>query len=84
MAEIEKSSTGDDDEQINVYEIQPSVDCALVNMYDRYFQVTMRGRKPILSFVDFFNQIIIRGLVAYSEPLEKIEKKIGITETDGT
>jgi len=46
--------------------IQPSVAAVMEGQYDRYCQVEfMSGRTP-MDMMDFVNQLIVRGMVAYS------------------
>ncbi len=59
-------------------DLQPSVYLAVVTMYDRYHEVTTVSKVP-MDFPDFFNQLVVRGLIEYNEPLADIEKKLGIT-----
>ena len=58
--------------------IQPAVYLAVVRMYRRYFEATIVSKVP-MSFPEFFNQLVVRGLLEYDKPLAEIEKQLGIT-----
>lgn len=60
-------------------DLQPLVMSSVERMYGRYFQVAMTSTdKSILSFDDFVNQLLVRGLVEHNKQLVEIEKKLGI------
>ena len=58
-------------------EIQPSVIASLIRQYNRYAEAdSHQVEHEILSFKDYVNQIIVRGLVAYESELIAIEELI--------
>ena len=63
--------------------IQPCVYEGLVRMYDRYWEVAltapMKKESPEMMNMDqFFNHILVRGLLNYGEFLLPMEKELGI------
>lgn len=60
-------------------EIQPCIIASLIRRYNRYTEADSHQiEHEILSFKDFVNQIIVRGLLAYEPMLQEIEKELGI------
>lgn len=58
-------------------EIQPPVIASMIRQYNRHREVDSRQLDhEIMSFKDFVNQTIVRGLVAYEPELQKAEKAI--------
>lgn len=64
---------------INV-EIQPIVAAGMERLYDRYVVVMIGSGRPSMNFSDFWNQIIVRGEIAYIKQLEPLESELNITE----
>jgi hypothetical protein len=64
-------------------EIQPAIIASLIRRYNRYCEVDSRQLDhEIMSFKDFVNQIIVRGLQAYEPMIQELEKELHITESD--
>ena len=66
-------------EQVNRIEaqLQPSVTAAAVNMYDRYINLAISDPShpcKTMSFSDFLNQLIVRGMCSYNDQLQNMEK----------
>lgn len=65
---------------INV-EIQPIVAASMEKMYDRYIAVmTASGKVTTMNFNDFWNQMTVRGQIAYNEKRTVLEAELNITE----
>lgn len=59
-------------------DLDPCID-SVITIYDRYFQVAITDiSNPLVSFEDFVNQLIIRGITEYDKQLAAIEKSLGI------
>ena len=63
--------------------IQPCVYEALVRMYDRYAEVVLTApikedSPDIMNMDQFFNHVLVRGLMSYGEFLMPMEKELGI------
>jgi len=60
-------------------EIFEAVTDSLVSMYDRYMVIAIGitvSPAPIMSFNDFVNQLLVRGMVEYNVQLLELEKEI--------
>ena len=56
-------------------DIQLTVHDSLIEIYDRYVEQAM-GYDKIMSFEDFFNQMLIRGMLEYSKQLTDLERSL--------
>ncbi len=70
-------------EEFTMNWIQPCVYEALVRMYDRYAEVVLtapikEGSPDIMNMDQFFNPVLVRGLISYGEFLMPMEKELGI------
>ena len=79
----ESSAIMDD---INV-DIPAEVHRSVVAMYDRYFQVAQGNSEhhdpastAIMTYGDFINQLLVRGMYEYNNDLIKAEKASGRVE----
>lgn len=62
-------------------EIQPIVAASMEMMYDRYIAVmTPSGKVTTMSLNDFWNQMTVRGQIAYNVKLSALESELNITE----
>ena len=69
--------------EIGINRIQLCVYEALVRMYDRYMTVVLTapikdGYPDTMSMDQFFNHVLVRGMISYSEFLMPMEKELGI------
>ena len=62
-------------------EIQPTVIAAMIRQYNRFKEAdSYQIEHETMSFKDFVNQIIVRGLTAYEPELQIAEKLIGFAK----
>lgn len=60
-------------------EIQPMVIASLLRQYRRYREVDMHQiEHEIMSFKDFVNQIIVRGMTVYEPMLADLETQLKV------
>ena len=60
--------------EITEFEIQLSVHKGMVRMYDRHMTLCIERGIPTISFSDFINQILVRGMYEYAKQLAVMEK----------
>ena len=57
--------------------IHPNLYCSLVRIYDRYVEVTGYDKNTTsISFTNFVNQLLIKGMFFYNKPLTKCEETL--------